>query len=101
MRDWGHAQGIGQGLQAKAHVERLDDGCCGKSCRRFGKNLCGLLAQLQLPARNSGRGQLAAGDKVSQRLALGERSQRYLGFELGRVATASTFGGHNRAKLPV
>ena len=28
----------------------------------------------------------------SQRLALGERGQRHLGFELGRVATAGAFG---------
>ena len=36
---------------------------------------------------------------VGQRLALGEHSQRHLGFELGRVAIGGAFGSHNRAKL--
>ena len=45
-----------------------------------------LLAQLQLPARDLGRGQLVVSRQLRQRLALGEGSQRHLGFELDRVA---------------
>ena len=58
-----------------------------------------MLAQLQLPTRDLGHGQLVAGGQFGQRLALGQRGQRHLGSELGRVATAGAFWGHNRAKL--
>ena len=84
---------------ADGRIKLLDIGRRGKGCQRSGKNLRGLLAQLQLPARDLGRGQLVAGSQVGQRLALGERSQRHLGFELGRMAKAGAFEGHNRAKL--
>ena len=65
-------------------------GAAGRAAGASAKNLGGLLAQLQLPARDLSRGQLLSGGQVGQ---------RRLGFELGRVATVGAFGGHNRAKL--
>lgn len=80
-------------------IKRLDIGGRRNANGYFGKNLGGLLAQLQLPARDLGRGQLVVSRQFGQRLALGERGQRYLRFKLGRVTTAGAFWGHNRAKL--
>ncbi|OGX83515.1 hypothetical protein BEN48_17035 [Hymenobacter glacialis] len=80
-------------------VQGLHVGYDRAGSRRFGKDLRGLFPQLQLPARDLGGGQLVMGGQLSQRLVLGERGQRHLSFELGRIATAGAFWGHNRAKL--
>ena len=74
-------------------VERLHIGHRRAGSGRFSKNLGGLLAQLEFPARDLGRGQLVESRQFGQRLTLGERGQRYLGFKLGLVTTAGAFGG--------
>lgn len=54
--------------------------------RGLRENLGDMLAQLQLPAGDLGGDQLVAGRQFNQRLSLGERGQRHLSFELGRIS---------------